>query len=76
LHSLRFDDSKYVVGKEGNRRKIAEYCQLPARTADRVLDKQTSILVEAQRLIDRSFLPHEQKKNYKALIEERNIKLS
>jgi len=69
-----------VLGKKddlqrGSWRKFAEYCQLPVRAADRVLDKQTSILAEALRLIDRSFLPQDQKESYKALIEERTAKL-
>lgn len=70
-----------VLGKKDNLqrgawRKFAEYCRLPPRVAERVLDKQTSILDEALRLIDRSFLPDDQKANYKSLIEERTAKLS
>lgn len=57
--------------KRGAWRKFAEYCQLPERVVERVLDKQVSILDDALRLIDRSFLPAEQKANYKALVEER-----
>jgi len=57
--------------KRGAWRKFAEYCQLPEKVADRVLDKQVSILEDALQLIDRSFLPAEQKSNYKTLIEER-----
>jgi serine/threonine-protein kinase HipA len=70
-----------ILGKKdhlqrGSWREFAEFCQLPARAADRVLDKQTSILAEGLSLIDRSFLPKEQKESYKALIEERTTELN
>jgi serine/threonine-protein kinase HipA len=70
-----------ILGKKdnlqrGSWREFAEYCQLPARAADRVLDKQTAILAEALRLIDCSFLPKEQKERYKNLIEERTAGLN
>ncbi len=69
-----------ILGKKDNLqrgawRKFAEYCQLPPRAAERVLDKQTSILDEALQLIDRSFLPTDQKTSYRSLIEERTAKL-
>lgn len=56
-------------------RRFAEYCKLPIKAAERVLDKQTSLLDEAQRLIDRSFLPQDQKESYKHFIQERTAML-
>lgn len=69
-----------ILGKNDNLqrsswRRFAEYCKLPERAAERVLDTQTSILDQAQRLIDRSFLPQDQKDSYKRLIEERTAML-
>ena len=55
--------------------KFADYCQLPPKAAERVLDKQASILNDARRLIDRSFLPDEQKEAYKQLLDDRNARL-
>jgi serine/threonine-protein kinase HipA len=65
-----------VQGKRNNLhrsvwRRFAEYCGLPEKVALRVLDKQASVLDEAIQLIDRSFLPHDQKEDYKRLIAER-----
>ncbi len=65
-----------IVGKNdnlrrGSWRRFATYCKLPEKAAERVLTKQISILDEALRLVDRSFLPHDQKEDYKHLIEER-----
>lgn len=69
-----------IDGKKGDLRrntwlKFARYCQLPEKSAKRVLDKQLSVRDEAARLIDRSFLPVEQKDTYKALIAERTVTL-
>lgn len=57
--------------RRGVWRRFAEYCALPDRVAQRVLDKQTSVLESATNLIDRSFLPGDQKDDYKRLIAER-----
>jgi serine/threonine-protein kinase HipA len=51
--------------------EFAEYCELLEKPAKRVLDEQISILDDATRLIDRSFLPDDQKVVYKKLIVER-----
>jgi serine/threonine-protein kinase HipA len=56
--------------------KFAEYCQLPEKPALNVLEKQMSILNDAKDLIDRSFLPNDQKESYKRQIEESSAKLS
>jgi serine/threonine-protein kinase HipA len=69
-----------ILGRKDNLQrgtwlKFAEYCQLPEKTALRVLDKQASILEDATQLIDRSFLADEQKDEYKRLIAERTSKL-
>lgn len=55
--------------------RFAEYCQLPEKTATRVLDRQSSILDGAMRLIERSFLPDDQKAVYKSLVAERSAHL-
>jgi serine/threonine-protein kinase HipA len=69
-----------VLGKKDNFRretwlKFAEYCQLPAKPVQRILDKQVAVLSEATRLINRCFLPSEQKKEYQQLITERTTSL-
>jgi serine/threonine-protein kinase HipA len=69
-----------IDGRKDNLRrgtwlKFAEYCKLPEKTAIRVLDEQASILKDATQLIDRSFLPDDQKAEYKSLIEDRSGKL-
>jgi serine/threonine-protein kinase HipA len=62
--------------RRGVWRRFAEYCGLPEKVALRLLDKQTSILDDATALIDRSFLPDDQKEAYKRLIIERSDSLS
>ena len=69
-----------ILGKDnlpqrGTWLKFADYCQLPPKAAERVLDKQASILNDERRLIDRSFLPDEQKEAYKQLLDDRNARL-
>jgi len=56
--------------------RFAEYCQLPEKTALRVLNKQASILEDATQLIERCFLPDDQKEQYNRLITERTAKIS
>lgn len=53
-------------------KRYSEYCKLPEKVTRRVLDKQASIVNEATSLIDRSFLPVDQKSAYKQLIAERS----
>ncbi len=55
--------------------RFAEYCQLPKKTALRVLNKQASILEDATQLIERCFLPDDQKEQYNRLITERTAKI-
>jgi serine/threonine-protein kinase HipA len=57
--------------RRGVWRRFAEYCGLPEKVALRLLDKQASVLSEATALIDRSFLPPDQKEAYKRLIADR-----
>jgi serine/threonine-protein kinase HipA len=69
-----------VVGKKDNLDRadwlgFAIYCQLPERTAVRVLETQMSVLDSAAALIDRSFLPPDQKTTYRALITDRTARL-
>jgi serine/threonine-protein kinase HipA len=56
--------------------KFAQYCQLPEKAALRVLDKYASIREDVTQMIDRSFLPVDQKEDYKRLITERTRNLS
>jgi serine/threonine-protein kinase HipA len=62
--------------RRGVWRRFAEYCGLPEKVAQRVLDKQASVLEHATVLIDRSFLPDEQKQSLKQLIAERSESIS
>ncbi len=69
-----------VMGKKDNLDRadwlaFADRCRLPEKTAQRVLDKQASVLPEAGDLIERSFLPAEMKKQYQRLIQQRTASL-
>ncbi len=69
-----------ILGRDDNFRrgtwlKFADYCRLPEKIALRVLDQQTQILEDATQLIDRSFLPADQKVDYQRLIAEQTEKL-
>jgi serine/threonine-protein kinase HipA len=56
--------------------EFAEYCKLSERAARRVLERQVAVHSDATQLIDRSFLPIDQKNVYKELIADRTQKLS
>jgi serine/threonine-protein kinase HipA len=65
-----------IIGRKDNLQRgtwlqFAEDCQLPPKAALRVLNKPASILEDATRLIERSFLPNDQQDEYKRLIAER-----
>lgn len=69
-----------VVGKKGNLDRadwlrFADYCRLPEKTAIRVLETQMAIHDSAVELIDRCFLPPDQKTTYKALIADCTARL-
>ena len=55
--------------------RFAKYCGLSEKAAARVLNKQASIAGQAMALIDRSFLPEAQRKDYKELIARRTSTL-
>ncbi|MEX0713385.1 MAG: HipA domain-containing protein [Pirellulales bacterium] len=55
---------------------FAAYCGLPEKTALRVLKNQASVLAEASALVDRGFLPADQKAEYKRLIRDRTARLT
>lgn len=70
-----------VIGKNSNLDRqdwlsFADYCQLPMKAAARVLDAQIASLHEAVRLIERSFLPAEQKDQYRHLLEKHTATLA
>jgi serine/threonine-protein kinase HipA len=52
--------------------KFAEHCMLPEKAATRILDEQIAILRNALQIIDVCFLPVEQKRTYRQLIEDRS----
>jgi serine/threonine-protein kinase HipA len=56
--------------------RFAAYCGLPEKTALRVLKNQASVLAEASALVDRSFLPADQKAECKRLIWDRTAQLT
>jgi len=69
-----------VAGKKSNLTRntwleFAEYCGIPKKTAVRVLEKQASIAVTANALIDACFLPVDQKSVLNALITDRTASL-
>jgi serine/threonine-protein kinase HipA len=55
--------------------KFAEYCRLPAKTAQRVLETQRSVTDAAAELIDRCFLPTDLKLVLKELTAVRSVQL-
>lgn len=57
--------------RRGVWRRFAEHCGLPDKVALKVLDKQAAVLHAATQVIDRSFLPDDQKEDYQRLIQER-----
>jgi len=62
--------------RQGVWRRFAGYCGLPEKVSLRVLNKQASVLDSAKALIDRSFLPGDQKDLFKQLIAERSESIS
>ena len=69
-----------IVGKKDNLDRndwlnFARYCQLPEKTALRVLEAQSSAQDAATTLIDRSFLPLEQREQYRDQLSERTKSL-
>lgn len=55
--------------------EFAEYCEIPKKTAVRLLEKQASVEVAASAVIDACFLPAEQKAALKELLAERGAAL-
>jgi serine/threonine-protein kinase HipA len=55
--------------------EFAKYCRLSQRAASRVLDRQTASLDKANVLIEHSFLPDDQKKDYIDLLSSRTASL-
>lgn len=69
-----------VVGKKSKLtantwREFAQYCGIPDKTARRVIEKQCSIIADAENLIAAGFLPVEQKEEFRALIQDRTASL-
>jgi serine/threonine-protein kinase HipA len=81
---LVIEDDQLAIPVHGKRdnlrrgvwRRFAAYCKLPEKAVLRILNKQVSVLDEAIRLIDRSFLPDDQKEHYRRLIAERTYSIS
>jgi serine/threonine-protein kinase HipA len=70
-----------VSGKKTKLRRsdwleFAEYCQLSERVAAPILERQAKAVNEAQGLIERSFLPDEQRQQYQQLIQDRSALIS
>jgi HipA-like protein len=70
-----------IGGKTDNLKRkhwlaFAKDCQLPEKAADRVLMAQAAALPEAARLLERCYLPDEQKAAYRQLLEERSAQLA
>lgn len=55
--------------------RLADYCGLPRKVAERVLQEQQAIADRAADVIRRSFLPADQKTEYEALIRQRTRQL-
>ena len=61
--------------RRGDWLEFAEYCQLSEKVANPILDRQATTAKDAHALIERSFLPEEQRQQYQRLIEERTAAL-
>lgn len=64
-----------ICGKKSNLSRhvwldFANYCQIPERAALRLLAEQTDALEPAVALVQRSFLPDDQKAEYEAILRE------
>lgn len=55
--------------------RLADYCGLPRKVAERVLQEQASIADRATKVIENSLLPADQKAEYQALIRQRTRRL-
>lgn len=55
--------------------EFAEYCAIPIKTAQRVMEKQASAEADANEAIDACFLPAEQKVELRGLLAERGAVL-
>lgn len=69
-----------VVGKKSNLTRntwleFGEYCRIPKKTAVRALEKQASVAIAANALIDVCLLPGDQKSALKALLADRTASL-
>jgi serine/threonine-protein kinase HipA len=69
-----------VLGKKDNLNRrlwlqFASYCDLPPRTAERIIDQQMRVLPQAQALIARSFLPSEMQEEFSRLLDARTQSL-
>lgn len=56
--------------------RLAEYCGLPRKVAQRVLQEQAGIVDNATKLIEHSFLPADLKTEYEVLIRQRIERLN
>ena len=69
-----------VCGKKDNLGRsrwlqFAEYCELPRRTAERILDQQVAATPAAEQLVEACFLPQEMKAELRALVATRASQL-
>jgi serine/threonine-protein kinase HipA len=69
-----------IGGKDQNLRpgdwlRLADYCGLPRKVAQRVINEQISATDEARSLIKRSYLPADQQAGYAELLGERSQRL-
>ncbi len=55
--------------------ELASYCQLPEKVASKVLEKQSQMAEPGTKLIERSFLPENQKRAFQQLLTSRSQSL-
>lgn len=68
-------------GKDRNFTRIkwlefAEYCGLPRKTAERLLDVQIGVLDQAMEIVNQSFLPDKKRDTYEIVLRERTATLT
>lgn len=76
---LVIPDDVFALPVGGNRehltrgrwQRFAEYCRIPRKVANRILDEQAAVTNEACELVQRSFLPSDMKSVFQTLLRER-----
>lgn len=56
--------------RRGDWKRLADYCTLPEKVAEQIIQEQVNALDDANKLISQSFLPGDQKQHYEEILTE------